>query len=400
MKAEAHRSDEAHAGEAGRYPAEACASAEAGTASRRRTKAEAGGLMEAVVERGNLQLAYQRVVENKGAAGVDGVTVSEFKDHLKQHWPTIRAKLLAGGYVPQTVRRVEIPKPDGGVRTLGIPTVVDRLIQQALHQVLQPMFEPTFSEASYGFRPGRNAHQAVQAARQYVADGKRWVVDMDLEKFFDRVNHDHLMGKLTQRIEDTRVLTLIRRYLEAGMMAGGLASPRVEGMPQGGPLSPLLSNVVLGELDRELERRGHAFCRYADDCNVYVGSRAAGERVLASLTQFLWERLKLTVNTVKSAVDEPWRRRFLGYSITWHRTPRLRIARPSIQRFEQRVRELLRGARGRSLVHVIEELNPLLRGLLQAGSDQASLGDARWLDPAQAALRPVAAVEAGWYPRP
>jgi len=225
MKAEVHRADEARAGEAGRYLAEARVSAEAGTASRRRTKAEASGLMEAVVERGNLQLAYQRVVENKGAAGVDGVTVAEFKDHLKRHWPTIRAKLLAGGYVPQPVRRVEIPKPDGGVRTLGIPTVADRLIQQALHQVLQPMFEPDFSEASYGFRPGRNAHQAVQAARQYVAEGKRWVVDMDLEQFFDRVNHDSLMGRLAQKVKDARVLALIRGYLEAGTMAGGAGEP-------------------------------------------------------------------------------------------------------------------------------------------------------------------------------
>ena len=362
MKAEAHRGDVAQVGEVGRNPARAGVSAEADTASRRRTKAEAGGRMEAVVGRGNLQLAYQRVVENKGAAGVDGVTVSEFKNHLKQHWPAIRAKLLAGGYVPQSVRRVEIPKPDGGVRVLGIPTVVDRLIQQALHQVLQPVFEPDFSDASYGFRPGRSAHQAVLAARQHVAAGRRWVVDMDLEKFFDRVNHDSLMGKLAQRIEDVRVLRLIRRYLEAGMMSGGLVSPRDEGMPQGGPLSPLLSNIVLTELDRELERRGHAFCRYADDCNVYVRSRATGERVLASLTRFLWERLKLKVNAGKSAVDQPWRRTFLGYSLIRDRKPRLRIAVPSIQRFEQRIRELLRGARGRSLVYVIGELNPLLRG--------------------------------------
>jgi len=362
MKAEAHRGDVAHGGEAGGNPAGAGVSAEAGTASRRRTKAEAGGLMEVVVERGNLRLAYQRVVENKGAAGVDGVTVAEFKDYLKRHWPGIRAKLLAGGYVPQPVRRVEIPKPDGGVRVLGIPTVVDRLIQQALHQVLQPLFEPEFSAASYGFRPGRSAHQAVQAARGHVAAGKRWVVDMDLEKFFDRVKHDSLMGRLARRIEDVRVLLLIRRYLEAGMMNGGLVSARVEGMPQGGPLSPLLSNIVLTELDRELERRGHAFCRYADDCNVYVGSRKAGERVLASLTRFLWERLKLKVNAGKSAVDQPWRRKFLGYSISWDREPKLRIAVPSIQRFEQRVRELLRGARGRSLPHVIEEINPLLHG--------------------------------------
>ena len=337
-------------------------SAEANTASCMQTKAEASGLMEAAVERGNLKLAYQRVVGNKGAAGVDDITVPELKDHLKQHWPQIRAKLLVGGYVPQAIRRVDIPKPDGGVRTLGIPTVVDRLIQQALHQVLSPIFEPEFSEASYGFRPGRNAHQAVQAARQYVATGRRWVVDMDLEKFFDRVDHDSLMCKLAQKIEDARVLKLIRRYLEAGMMQDGLVSPRVEGMPQGGPLSPLLSNIMLTELDRELERRGHAFCRYADDCNVYVRSQRAGERVLASLTRFLSVRLKLKVNGEKSAVAEPWRRKFLGYSITWHETPKLRIATPSLKRLESRVRERLRGAQGRSVGHTIEQLNPLLRG--------------------------------------
>jgi RNA-directed DNA polymerase len=337
-------------------------SAEASAADRMQTKAQASGLMEAVVERRNLQLAYQRVVENKGAAGVDDITVAELKDHLKQHWPSIRAKLLAGAYVPQAVRRVDIPKPDGGLRTLGIPTVVDRLIQQALHQVLSGIFEPTFSEASYGFRPGRSAHQALKAAQNHVVVGKRWVVDIDLEKFFDRVNHDRLMSKLAEQIDDARVLKLIRRYLEAGMMQDGLVSPRSEGTPQGGPLSPLLSNVVLTELDRELERRSHAFCRYADDCNVYVGSRQAGERVLASLTRFIAERLKLKVNAAKSAVDAPWRRKFLGYSLTWHREPQLRIAKPSLKRMTEKVRALLRGARGRSLSATIEQLNRLLRG--------------------------------------
>jgi RNA-directed DNA polymerase len=337
-------------------------SAEASAADRMQTKAQANGLREAVVERRNLQLAYQRVVENKGAAGVDDITVAELKDHLKQHWPSIRAKLLAGAYVPQAVRRVDIPKPDGGLRTLGIPTLTDRLIQQALHQVLSGIFEPTFSEASYGFRPGRSAHQALKAAQNHVAVGKRWVVDIDLEKFFDRVNHDRLMSKLAEQIDDARVLKLIRRYLEAGMMQDGLVSPRSEGTPQGGPLSPLLSNVVLTELDRELERRSHAFCRYADDCNVYVGSRQAGERVLASLTRFIAERLKLKVNAAKSAVDEPWRRKFLGYSLTWHREPQLRIAKPSLKRMTEKVRALLRGARGRSLSATIEQLNRLLRG--------------------------------------
>jgi group II intron reverse transcriptase/maturase len=318
--------------------------------------------MDAVVERGNLMLAYQRVVANKGAAGVDQLAVSALKDHLKQHWPTIRTRLLAGEYQPQPVRRVDIPKPQGGVRTLGIPTVVDRLLQQALHQVLQPIFEPTFSEASHGFRPGRNAHQAVRQARQYVAQGKRWVVDMDLEQFFDRVNHDLLMSQLATRIGDARVLKLIRRYLEAGMMADGLVQPRTEGTPQGGPLSPLLSNILLTDLDRELERRGHAFCRYADDCNIYVASERAGVGLLASLTGFLAERLKLKVNVAKSAVARPWRRKFLGYSLTWHQKPKLRIAVPSLQRLTEKVRVLLRGARGRRLGTTIQTLNPVLRG--------------------------------------
>ena len=330
-----------------------------------RTKAELereSGLMEAVCERGNLWLAYERVIRNKGAAGVDGIVVSEFKAHLQQHWPTIKAKLLAGTYIPQAVRRVDIPKPQGGVRTLGIPTLTDRLIQQALHQVLSLIFEAEFSESSYGFRPGRSAHQAVKAAQRYVAEGRRVVVDMDLEKFFDRVDHDILMEKLAKKIEDGRVLKLIRRYLEAGMMAEGVVSPRMQGTPQGGPLSPLLSNILLTELDRELERRGHAFCRYADDCNIYVRSHAAGERVLAGVSRFLSERLKLTVNEAKSAVARPWERKFLGYSLTRHKAPKLRIAPSSLKRLADKIREVLKGARGRSVRGTIEELNPVLRG--------------------------------------
>lgn len=363
-KAEA-RASGAHTEEAGRYPAGAVVSAEATSAKHLRTKAQVergSGLMEVVVSRDNLQAAYQRVVGNRGAAGVDGMTTATFKDHLKRYWPAIKAKLLAGKYIPSPVRRVDIPKPAGGARTLGIPTLTDRLIQQALHQVLQPIFEPGFSESSYGFRPGRSAHQAVATAQRYVGEGRRMVVDMDLEKFFDRVDHDLLMGKLAGKIGDARVLKLIRRYLEAGMTTGGQVSARTRGTPQGGPLSPLLSNILLTELDRELERRGHAFCRYADDCNIYVRSRAAGVRVLASLTRFLTERLKLTVNPTKSAVDRPWRRTFLGYSLTWHRTPRLRIAAKSRQRLVVKVREVLRGARGRSLYRVIEAVNPVLRG--------------------------------------
>lgn len=362
MKAEDSPSVNADTEEPGRNPGRTVCGAEASATTRAWTKAESSGLMEAVCERGNLWLAYERVLKNKGAAGVDGIGVAEFKGHLQRHWPTIKAKLLAGEYIPAPVRRVDIPKPQGGVRTLGIPTLTDRLIQQALHQVLSPIFEPTFSASSYGFRPGRNAHQAVLAAQQYVAEGRRVVVDLDLEKFFDRVNHDLLRGKLAKEIGDRRVLQLIRRYLEAGMMAEGVTSPRTEGTPQGGPLSPLLSNILLTELDRELERRGHAFCRYADDCNIYVRSQQAGERVLASLTRFLSERLKLKVNAAKSAVARPWERKFLGYSLTWHKAPRRRIAPSSRQRLERRIRAVLKGARGRSLVHTIQELNPVLRG--------------------------------------
>ena len=365
MKAEESRQVNAGKGESGQNSEGTGHGAETDVTTRLRTKAEwkrESALMDVVCERDNLKRAYQRVVKNKGAAGVDGIGIIEFKDHLKQHWPTIKAKLLAGQYMPAPVRRVDIPKPQGGVRTLGIPTLTDRMIQQALHQVLSPIFEATFSESSYGFRPGRNAHQAVKAAKQYVAEGRRVVVDMDLEKFFDRVNHDLLMEKLSKKIDDGQVLRLIRRYLEAGMMADGIVSQRTEGTPQGGPLSPLLSNILLTELDRELERRGHAFCRYADDCNIYVKSQAAGERVMASITRFLADTLKLTVNAAKSAVAHPWTRKFLGYSLTWHKAPKLKIAPASLKRLEDNIREVLKGARGRSLTTVITELNPILRG--------------------------------------
>ena len=365
MKADDSRQVNTGEEESGQNSEGALHGAEADVTTRKRTKAEwerESGLMDVVCERGNLMHAYQRVLKNKGAAGVDGIGIAEFKEHLKQHWPTIKAKLLAGEYMPAPVRRVDIPKPQGGVRTLGIPTLTDRLIQQALHQVLSPIFEAEFSESSYGFRPGRNAHQAVKAAKQYVAEGRRIVVDMDLEKFFDRVNHDLLMQKLSTKIEDGRVLRLIRRYLEAGMMADGMVSPRTEGTPQGGPLSPLLSNILLTELDRELERRGHTFCRYADDCNIYVKSKEAGERVMVSITRFLADTLKLTVNAAKSAVARPWERKFLGYSLTWHKAPKLKIAPTSLKRLEDKIREVLKGARGRSLTKVIDELNPILRG--------------------------------------
>jgi group II intron reverse transcriptase/maturase len=318
--------------------------------------------MEAVVERSNLFSAYERVVKNEGAPGVDGLTVSEFKPWLQRHWVRVRQDLLMGVYQPEAVRKVEIPKPQGGVRTLGIPTVLDRLIQQGLNQVLQPLFDPEFSVSSYGFRPGRNAHQAVEAARGYVAEGKRWVVDLDLEKFFDRVNHDVLMARVARKVGDERVLKLVRRYLEAGLMEGGITSMRTEGTPQGGPLSPLLSNILLDDLDRFLEKRGLSFCRYADDCNIYVGSKRAGERVMQAVTAFLEAVLKLKINASKSAVARPWERKFLGYSMTWHKKPKLKIAQQSRERLAEKIRETLRKARGQSLQRAIERLNPVLRG--------------------------------------
>jgi RNA-directed DNA polymerase len=338
------------------------AGAEDCAATSGRTKSEDHLLMERVVERSNMGLAYQRVMQNKGAAGVDDITAAEFKDWLRRCWPSVRRALLEGSYLPQPVRRVDIPKPSGGMRTLGVPTLGDRLIQQALHQVLQPLFEPKFSDGSFGFRPGRNAHQAVRRAQAYIREGKRWVVDLDLEKFFDRVNHDVLMGRVAREVSDARVLKLIRRFLEAGMMRQGLVERRGEGTPQGGPLSPLLSNILLSDLDQELERRKLAFCRYADDCNVYVRSRMAGERVMRQVRAFLEKVLRLRINAEKSAVARPWERKFLGYSVTSHHETRLRIARESVQRLAQKVRELMRVGRGRSLTCTIEELNPLLRG--------------------------------------
>src|SRR5215472_3512265 len=273
-------------------------------------------LIEEVCDRGNLVRAWKRVHSNKGSPGVDGMTIAGANAYLREHWPNIRSQLLEGTYQPQPVKRVEIPKPEGGVRKLGVPCVVDRLIQQALLQVLQKRWDPTFSEHSYGFRPGRSAHRAVAQAQRYIADGYSWTVDFDLEKFFDQVNHDKLMGRIAQRVEDKRLLKLIRAFLNAGVMENGLVSPSVEGTPQGGPLSPLLSNVVLDELDRELERRGHRFARYADDSNVYVRSERAGQRVMKSITQFITQKLKLKVNEAKSAVARPQDRKFLGFSFT------------------------------------------------------------------------------------
>jgi len=320
-------------------------------------------LMEEICERENLKEALRQVKANKGSAGVDGMTVHEIDDHLKQHWPAIREQLLNGTYEPQPVRRVEIEKQDGsGMRKLGIPTVLDRFIQQAVKQVLQRQWDRTFSNHSYGFRPGRSAHQAVAQAQQYIAEGYGWCVDFDLEKFFDRVNHDKLMGQIAKRVEDKRLLKLIRAFLNAGVMENGLVSLSVEGTPQGGPLSPLLSNLVLDELDRELERRGHRFVRYADDCNIYVRSERAGQRVMESITQFITQKLKLKVNEAKSAVARPQERKFLGFSFTAGPEVKRAIAPKALERFKQRIREITRRAKGVSMETTMEELAPYMRG--------------------------------------
>ncbi|MGY2844398.1 RNA-directed DNA polymerase [Bradyrhizobium sp. USDA 4501] len=324
--------------------------------------AAAGPSMEAVIERENLKTALAQVTRNKGAAGVDGMTVDELPAHLKEHWLAIRAQLLEGTYKPQPVRRVEIPKTSGGLRPLGIPTVLDRLIQQAVMQVLQADWDGTFSETSFGFRPGRSAHQAVERAQTYIAAGRSFVVDIDLEKFFDRVNHDILMRLVAKRVTDKRLLKLIRGFLNAGVLERGLVSPTEEGTPQGGPLSPLLSNLMLDVLDRELERRGHRFVRYADDCNIYVRSRKAGERVLAGIERFLEKRLKLKVNKAKSAVAKPSVRKFLGFSFIGGKEPRRRIAPQALARFKAKVRGLTRRTCGRSLAQIAKELSRYLIG--------------------------------------
>jgi len=324
--------------------------------------AVAGPSMEIILDRENLKTALARVRRNKGAAGVDGMGVDDLPAHLKRHWPAIRAQLIDGTYKPQPVRRVEIPKASGGVRPLGIPTVLDRFIQQAVMQVLQADWDPTFSEASFGFRPGRSAHQAVARAQTYIASGYGVVVDLDLEKFFDRVNHDILMGLVAKRVADKCLLKLIRGFLTAGVLEGGLVGPTEEGTPQGGPLSPLLSNLMLDVLDQELEKRGHRFVRYADDCNIYVRSPQAGERVMAGIERFLAKRLKLKVNRAKSAVAKPSARKFLGFSFTGGREPRRRIAPQAIDRFKAKVRVLTRRTRGDSLKQIIEELSVYLIG--------------------------------------
>jgi group II intron reverse transcriptase/maturase len=322
-----------------------------------------GDLMEQVVERDNLLRALKRVRSNKGGAGIDGMRVEELPEYLRGNWERIRAELLGGSYRPLAVRRHEIPKSGGGVRQLGIPTVLDRFIQQAILQVLQPIFDPTFSENSYGFRPGRRAQDAVCQAQRYVQSGRRWVVDVDLEKFFDRVNHDVLMARLAKRLEDKRLLRVIRRYLEAGVLAEGVVVERYEGTPQGGPLSPLLANVLLDEVDRMLEQSGHRFVRYADDCNVYVRSKRAGERVMERM-QKLYAKLKLKVNEEKSTVARVWERKFLGYSF-WVAPGKLvkrRVSPKALKDFKERVRQITSRNGGRSLAKVVEELRAYLLG--------------------------------------
>ena len=333
------------------------------TASQDNSELREYQLMEEVLTKENMTKAMKRVEQNQGAAGIDDMTVGELRNYLKKEWPRIRRELLEGRYTPKPVRRVMIPKAGGGQRALGIPTVVDRLIQQAVHQGVSPIFEKGFSESSYGYRPKRSAQQAVEAARTYVSEGRRWVVDIDLEKFFDRVNHDILMARVARKVKDKRILLLIRRYLQAGIMEDGLTKASPEGTPQGGPLSPLLSNILLDDLDKELERRQHKFCRYADDCNIYVHTQRAGERVKESVTLFLSNRLKLKVNEAKSAVDRPWKRKFLGYTMTMDKKPRLRASIQSIGKLKGILRAIFRRGRGCDIGRLItEELNPVLRG--------------------------------------
>ncbi|WJQ15197.1 group II intron reverse transcriptase/maturase [Geobacillus stearothermophilus] len=318
--------------------------------------------MKQVLSRENLLRALKQVEKNEGSHGTDGMSVKDLRRHLVEHWDAIRHALEEGTYEPCPVRRVEIPKPNGGVRLLGIPTVTDRFIQQAIAQVLTPIFDPSFSEHSYGFRPGRRGHDAVKKAKQYIQEGYTWVVDIDLEKFFDRVNHDKLMGILAKRIPDKILLKLIRKYLQAGVMINGVVMETQEGTPQGGPLSPLLSNILLDELDKELEKRGHKFVRYADDCNIYVRTKKAGERVMKSITAFIEKKLRLKVNETKSAVDRPWRRKFLGFSFTPSKEPKIRIAKESIRRMKQRIRTMTSRSKPIPMPERIEQLNQYILG--------------------------------------
>lgn len=319
-------------------------------------------MLNEILSRPNMIQAIKRVEANKGSHGVDMMPVQTLRQHMLDNWETMKAQILGGTYEPQPVRRVEIPKPDGGVRLLGIPTVTDRLIQQAIAQVLSKEYDVTFSDNSYGFRPNRSAHDAVRKAKGYLKEGYRWVVDMDLEKFFDKVNHDRLMSALVKRIQDKPLLKLIRKYLQAGVMINGGVSSTEEGTPQGGPLSPLLSNIVLDELDKELEKRGHKFVRYADDCNIYVKSKRAGERTMANVQCFIEGKLRLKVNEQKSAVDRPWNRKFLGFSFTHHKEPKVRIAKTSLQRMKKKIREITSRKMPYSMDYRIQKLNQYLIG--------------------------------------
>jgi RNA-directed DNA polymerase len=339
------------------------------------------GQIEQMIERGNLETAWKRVKSNKGAEGVDGLGIEGTAALIRREWGAIKAHLLAGTYNPRPVRRVEIPKANGGTRKLGVPTVLDRFVQQAALQVLSPLFEPGFSEQSYGFRTARSAHQAVIAARDYQRTGKRWVVDLDLASFFDEVNHDLLMARVRRKVKDVRMLKLIRAFLGSGVMIGGISQPTQKGTPQGGPLSPLLSNILLDDLDKELEKRGHRFCRYADDCNVYVGSRRGGERVMDSITRFLEGDMKLKVNREKSAVARPWVRIFLGYSFTHHKDPKIRVPQKTCMEMRAKLKQRFRQGRGRNVERFIREtLNPLLRGWMNYFRLSETKGFAEELD--------------------
>lgn len=333
---------------------------------------ESTELMDQIVSRENMTMAYERVFTNHGSPGVDGLKVSELKEYLKVNWSKIKKSLLEDAYQPMAVKKVKIPKPKGGERILGIPTVLDRLIQQGIHQVLSPIYDPDFSDWSYGFRPNRSAQQAVQKAKAHLREGKRWLVDMDLSKFFDEVNHQRLLSKLSKRIRDKRVIHLIERYLRAGMIENGIEEQREQGTPQGSPLSPLLSNIVLDELDKELEKRGHCFVRYADDFQIYVGSRKSAERVMENLGNFIENRLRLKVNKAKSAVDRPWKRSLLGYSFTTNKLGKLKVSKASINRFKKKVKAKMRSGKGRNeRAFIKRDLNPLLRGwmIYFSGSD-------------------------------
>lgn len=331
-------------------------------AASERTEPIKGVVMEEVVRRQNLTKALKRVRANKGSPGIDGITVDELKEYLNVHWPEIREKLLEGHYMPQPVKQVLIPKPGGGTRMLGIPTVLDRFIQQALLQMLNPIYDSTFSPHSYGFRPRRNAHQAVRQAKKYIEEDYEWVVDIDLEQCFDRINHDILMGRIAKRVSDKRILHLIRRYLQAGIMVHGVIQERYKGTPQGGPLSPLLSNILLDELDKELERRTHKFCRYADDCNIYVRSERAGKRVMDSVERFLATKLRLKVNRQKSAVARPQGRGFLGFSFTSGKELKIKLSEKALESVKYRIKQITRRSRGISLLQVIKELSEYLKG--------------------------------------